>query len=86
MKMTKKDRRRLEGILMNLVSGQDYLLSEKIAVMGNYNSHSNDTYVAPDYPPAANERWSKLNKHIGSDLAMLHTGINDLRRLLQESV
>lgn len=78
MKLTKKDRAHLLQILTSLKRGQNYILSDHIVVACKCDHATTTEHLTNKaglicYP---------LNKEIGSDLALLHTGIDMLHSIL----
>ena len=79
-KLTRKQRDQLGAVLAGLRRARDYIERDS-TVLAIRSSHATTTlhYTRPSdgsviYP---------VNKHIGSDIAMLHTGIHDLHQFLE---
>lgn len=79
-KLTRKQRNQLDAILSGLRRARAYIERDD-TVLAIRSSVATTTlhYTRPSdgsviYP---------VNKHIGSDIAMLHTGIHDLHRFLE---
>lgn len=79
MKILKRDRKQLEGILANLLRGQSYILKDEILVCRRKGVAT----TTLDFSNAKGESCVSVDKQIGSDLATLHTGIGQLKQLLE---
>lgn len=82
MKLTKKDRAQLLQVLTALKRGQNYILSDRIVVACKCNYATTTEHLTN----GAGLICYPLNKEIGSDLAVLHTGIETLHSLLFDEV
>jgi len=78
MKLCKRDRRVLESILRDLERGQAYLMADS-TVLCRKASFASTTLHFTNQQGAI---CYSVDKEIGSELALLHTGIHRLRRLL----
>ena len=78
MRLSKKDRRLLEGILQQLERGQAYLRKPDTLVCVRRSVKTTTLDLTNDQ----GEICAEVNKEIGSELALLHTGIERLRKVL----
>jgi hypothetical protein len=81
MKLLKRDRKVLLSILVSLKRGQEYLLLDSTLVCRRRS-------VATTTLDLINQQGTvctEVNKHIGSELALLHTGIEQLERALNDT-
>ena len=79
--MLKRERRRLEGILSDLKRGQDFLMRDRTEVCIHQSVKTTTLDYTNDQGTAV---LASIDKEIGSPLAMLHIGIGNLSRFLQE--
>ena len=79
-KMTRRDRRKLELILSNLERGQAYLLSPDVLICRRKGAST----TTLDFSNQQGEVCVSVDKQIGSDIALLHSGISLLRQMLCE--
>lgn len=80
MKMAKKDRARLESVLEKLIKGQKYILADDTLVCKTKAMAT----TTLDFTNAQGQVCVSLNKEYGSELALLHTGIEQLKKILAE--
>jgi 3,4-dihydroxy-2-butanone 4-phosphate synthase len=80
MKLTKKDRAQLIQVLAALKRGQQYILSDRIVVACKCDHATTTEHLTN----GAGLICYPLNKEIGSELALLHTGIDQLHGILFE--
>jgi hypothetical protein len=80
MKMSKKDRRRLERILEQLKTGQSFLLSSETLVC----RIKKEKTTTIDFENKQGKVCYEINKEIGSKLTLLHNGVHELQKLLEE--
>ena len=82
MRLLKRDRILLEDILERLKRAECFILSNNTAVMRVSSMTSTDVFTASYYPT---ERYSKITKEYGSELALLFTGIKNLENALDQT-
>ena len=80
MKLRVRDRKVLERILENLQRGQAHLMQENTLVC----MRKDRATTSLDFSNAMGEHCTSINKEIGSLLALLHTGIDQLANALKE--
>lgn len=78
MKLTQRDARILEQILADLQRGQAFLMRPDILVCRRRTVAT----TTDDFTNAHGEVCVSIDKEIGSDLTILHTGIARLKHLL----
>jgi hypothetical protein len=78
IKVSKKDREALCEALMNLERGQYFLTSEQTMVCRRKPCKT----TTLDFTNDAGEVCVSIDKQIGSPLALLYTGIGQLRQML----
>ena len=78
MKLLKRDRARLISILNELERGQRYIREDGTLVCMRKNFKS----TTLDFTNDQGEICCSVNKEIGSELALLHSGISELRAVL----
>lgn len=83
MKLRKKDAARLESILRQLEQGRAFLMSGRILVCIRQHGPATTTL---DFTNKQGTVCTSINKEIGSELVLLHTGIAQLREALTEDV
>lgn len=79
MRLLKRDRIRLERILTELKRGQAYIMDKEILVCRKQRYASTTLH----YQNAQGEICYSLDKEIGSELALLHSGILGLEKALR---
>ena len=79
MKLLKRDRTKLAGILRDLKEGHAFLMAESTAIMVDTTMTSADVFTSHYYP---GKRYVGIAKTIGSKLCYLETGIADLEQAL----
>jgi len=87
MRLTKSDREQLRRVLYDIERAQKFLLSPRVIVATKSNMNDPYTLTRPETRFAGEVvaeavQASPINKEIGSDLAGLHQGINDLSQFL----
>lgn len=78
MKLTKKQAKELTSILDSLRRGQSYLMASDILVCRRASVATTTLH----FTNPAGECCFSVDKEIGSELALLHTGIRRLRDFL----
>jgi hypothetical protein len=79
MKLTKRDRKLLESVFSDLRRGQTYIMQPSVHVCKEYPNDSTTLVFTRAYDGM---KLTDLDKEIGSELALLHTGVNRLKTLL----
>jgi len=79
MKLRVKDRARLQTILDNLERGRAYLMRQDVAVCKKGGSPTTTLHAVSKQ----GEVYYEVNKEVGSELTLLHTGIGQLRQALE---
>lgn len=85
MKLTQKQKARLQGILYDLERAERYMLSEKVAgvaIETKYPNGSNYTIVNQACSPV--HAVAVVDKYIGSDLTGLYSAKKKLAEMLSE--
>lgn len=81
MKLLKRDRKALLSILAHLKRGQEYILADDTLVCRSKRVAT----TTLDFSNQQGKACTEVDKHIGSELALLHTGIGELERALNDS-
>ena len=84
MKLTNKNRRRLESIRDTLARGVHYLGQPDVAVMVRAGLTSCDAFTS-EYPEYQGQRFFKINKEVGSELCLIYTALHNLEQALFEN-
>ncbi len=82
MKLRKKDRALIERALSYVERGRAFLMSDRTLLCRRRSAAT----TTLDLTNAQGDICYAIDKEIGSDLAMLHTGIAMLRKALDEEV
>ena len=82
MKLGKKDRRRLLAALDKVRRGQSYLTNSKTHVCRELGLGSTDVFTRQ----LDDVKLISVDKYVGSELALLHTGVSELEQLLAEGI
>lgn len=82
MKLIKRDRKNLFRILDNLERAQSFLMSPDTLVC----IERKQATTTLDYINAKGEVCYSIDKEIGSELALLHTAVDQLRKSLAEEI
>ena len=77
--MLVKEKKTLALVLDNLESAISFIMDEKTAIMRDSSMTSSDVFTSSFYH---GERYSKITKEIGSNLAQLFTAREMLRKLI----
>ena len=83
VKVSQRDRRRLEAVLSDAKRGLAFLMADDTAVMRKSSLSSSDTFSAPFYPGV---KYSQIAKDIGSELVLLQTAIRKLESAIYGEV
>lgn len=78
LKLRQKDRQSLLRILRNLERGQTFLMHEMTLVCRRKRCKTTSLDLTNDTGDICYE----INREIGSELTLLHTGISELRQLI----
>jgi len=81
LKLRKKDRLRLEAVLAKLERGHRYLMQEDMLLCKREKMATTTLH----FTNRQGDCCYSLNKEIGSELCLLHTGIHELRKALEEN-
>lgn len=76
--MLVREKRVLEKATQDLDRVIEFINSDKTSVMRAFDLHSSDVFTSSYYP---NEKWFKINKEAGSELAFLRSIKNALDSL-----
>lgn len=83
-KLTKKDQKRLTGILYDLKRGQAYIMRPDTHVCRECRRQNNAEPMTIEFSRKSDDVvLQSMCKEIGSDLAILWTGIRDLQNFLE---
>ena len=80
LKLRKRDRDTLEGILDKLRRGHEFLMRDTVLVCVKQDTATTSLH----YVNGRDDVCYSMNKQIGSELCLLHAGIDDLSRALSE--
>jgi len=78
MKLTKKDRARLSGILADLKEAQNFIRLDRVLVC----TRRSGQITTLDFANKSGEFCCSIDKEIGSKLAHLHTAVGKLESIL----
>ena len=85
MKLRVKDRVRLETVLTNLEKGINFILLDRVKVMTQTTSETENTLVSTNPNIYGDKKYSPICKERGSDIVFILIAKHELRRLLLET-
>lgn len=85
MKLRVKDRVRLEKVLTDLEKGINFILLNRIKVMSQTTSESENTFVSTNPNIYGDKKYSSICKDRGSDIVCIFYARHELHRLLLET-
>lgn len=85
MKLRVKDRVRLEKVLIDLEKGINFILHDRIKVMTQTTSETENTLVFTNPNIYGDKKYTSICKDRGSDIVCILFARHELRRLLLET-
>lgn len=82
MKLSKKDRRKLEDVLAGLKRGIAYVMDPNTALMRRRDKAGTCDAFESQFPDFKGEKWFKATKEIGNEFVIAVSAMRDLERLL----
>lgn len=79
--MLKREERELASIVGKLTRGVEFLMRKDVAVMRKTGMQSADCFTSAMSP----DRYSSIDKEIGSELVFIASALADLRKMLERS-
>ena len=85
MKLTNKNRRRLESIRDTLARGVNYLMQPDVAVALRRDNMQSTNAFTSEYPDYKGQKFVHVDKEIGSELCLIYSALHKLEQALAET-